>query len=113
MSQRGLVARWVAAAATLSVAVLAVSAVLHLRDIHNGGLAVVLAGRGCPGFADAPTSAADCSRTMWLYGHWWAPSLVFLLLSVTVGLFVALLRTTTRRRPPSSWDLSSAARPNQ
>jgi hypothetical protein len=113
MNQRGFVTWWVAATAALSAAVLAASAWLHLRDIKRGGLEVVLADRGCPGFADAPTSAADCSRTMWLYGHWWVPSLAVLVLGVGVGLMVAMLRITLNRRPPSPWDPWTAPQLNQ
>jgi len=90
--------------AVLSIFILLASTLVHLRDIRRGGLEVVLADRGCPGFLDAPTSAADCSRTVWTYSHWWVVAAAVFVLGVVLGVTVAATRVAMIRRPPSSWD---------
>lgn len=68
----------------------------HLLDEKEGGLEVRLSNAGClGGGAMKGPSAADCSRTEWLYTHWWVWPVGVLLAGLAIGAVVALVAFTT------------------
>ena len=86
---------WVGAVLLTAVVVGAFAAVGHLFDSQDGGLEVVLSNGGCLGGSSPVPSAADCSRTEWMYWHWWVWPLGVLLAGLAIGSVVALVAFTT------------------
>ena len=110
MSQRRLLTVWLLATAVFAVIAAALVAVRHGLDVKNGGLTAVLSDTGCFGGSatGAGPSTSDCSRTAWLYTHWWVWPVAVLLVGLVVGGVVAWVRAASHRQQPSAWERSQS-----